>query len=155
MRKLIQGLKQNYSGTEWAMYTTGHSLGASVAQAMHIKFADDVQYSCLFENPGVPRYWRDQAGEKGVQHWKQHSTGQFSRLPSLLGCSGAGCSRALHCHSIGQFRGCTTVRSDSQVSNGAARSGFMSSPFCASAEGRGGQTQRQCHERLSAGARPA
>ena len=91
MRKLIQGLKQNYSGTEWAMYTTGHSLGASVAQAMHIKFADDVQYSCLFENPGVPRYWRDQAGEKGVQHWKQHSTGQFSRLPSLLGCRGAAC----------------------------------------------------------------
>ena len=76
MRKLVQGLKQNYSGTEWAMYTTGHSLGASVAQAMHIKFADDVQYSCLFENPGVPRYWRDQAGEKGVQHWKQHSTGR-------------------------------------------------------------------------------
>ena len=120
MRKLIQGLKQNYSGTEWAMYTTGHSLGASVAQAMHIKFADDVQYSCLFENPGVPRYWRDQAGEKGVQHWKQHSTGQFSRLPSRV--RGAACFHTLDCHGTGGNSGCTMVRNRSQVANCAARS---------------------------------
>ena len=40
---MLKKLSEQYSGTAWTFYTTGHSLGGFVANAIQIRFDDDFE----------------------------------------------------------------------------------------------------------------
>ena len=43
MEKVLKKLADEFSGTEWTHYTTGHSLGGFVANACQIRFDDQLE----------------------------------------------------------------------------------------------------------------
>lgn len=71
---LLKKLPEQYSDTAWTFYTTGHSLGGFVANAIQIHFDDDFERCVTFENPGVSKFWRKKAKSHDEQHWEKKVT---------------------------------------------------------------------------------
>ena len=66
----MRDLEREHSDTQWHYFSTGHSLGALMATALAIDEEGKVERCATFESPGLIKFWRKRAHERGDEHWR-------------------------------------------------------------------------------------